>query len=149
MKSSLFIVPALALAVLASACDNIYSEWTEAPTGKMVKSEKIDDPRSMEFHFASGMILGWQGPSGCVVREEYKDTPREKAVPLVVADIRDNEALHDEKFLHGFLTAYSKRFCDDTSLQKIAGQYQWVENGLAMMSGDADASRKALRKVSQ
>lgn len=149
MKTSPMIALVLAAAMLTSACDNFYSEWTDAPTGKMVKSEKIDNPGSMEFNFASGMILGWQGPSGCVLREEYRETPREEAVPLVVEDIREHEALHGEKFLYGFLTAYSARFCNEESVQTMAQKYKWLENGLAMMSGEAPASSKALKRVSQ
>ena len=149
MKSSSLIVLSLAAAMLLSGCDNFVEKWTEAPTGKMVESERIDDPRSMEFNFASGMILGWQGPSGCKIREEYRDTPREEAVPLVVEDIRNHDGLHGQKFLHGFLTAYTARFCDDDSTAKMAGQYKWLESGLAMMEGGAAESKKALRRVSQ
>ena len=143
MKSSPLIVLALAAALSTSACDNFYSEWTNAPTGKMVGSKKIDNPHSMEFNFASGMILGWQGPSGCVLRDEYRDTSREEAVPLVIEDIREHDALHDQKFLHGFLTAYSARFCDDNSIEKMAKTFKWLENGLALMSGVALESSSA------
>ena len=120
MKRTGWIVGVLAASLAIAACDETDPQWVETPTGKMLASQKFEDPGSAGFNLASGMILGWQGPSGCKLKAEFKDLKREEMVRQAIEALRTNQAnltlsrnyLQDHLAERGEMHFYMEAFFD-------------------------------------